>query len=452
MAFGELPHLVARGVDPLPVAVAVGILEVRLHPHPRAAFGGLVDDQLRLPAHHLHRRCAPDQEGMVRQGVQGAPAGFVLGVAPIAAGLEGGDGGVVLLREAVKLLCRMAQPPKRHHPALAPLARLAQALLPRDEGWRFAGVLALQAPHQPPLLPGAGACGLAGLGGQLLQGLERVLPIRQRVARRADALGSHLAMQRAGLLACPLRCSVAELLRAAADDFATLRLHPLVAIGRSEVGQRQNALWVIAVTRLPVVAPNGAYGDAEPVNGRAVVPADVALVAPQPRGRGSLGQHAQVLVLGERFADAQQAVELPGRGELVAAHPSQQGQGKGPMRREQVALAGAHPFRRQCRLDGTACRLVITAQGGHQGVDAGLRRAGGLALQSGLWQVVEQGVGGIETALEDVDERQLGGVLGGIGGQFAASGDRGFGLLQGVDDFAEGAGDGLLAMGRRNLR
>ena len=25
-------------------------------------------------------------------------------------------------------------------------------------------------------------------------------------------------------------------------------------------------------------------------------------------------------------------------------------------------------------------------------------------------------------------------------------------LLQGVDDFAEGAGDGLLAMGRRNLR
>ena len=182
------------------------------------------------------------------------------------------------------------------------------------------------------------------------------------------------------------------------------------------------------------------------------MPADVALVAPQPGCRGGLHQHAQVLVLSERFTDAQQAVEFPRRRQLVAAHPGQQGEGKDALRREQVALAGADPLCRQCRLDGAACRLVVAAQGGHQGVDAGLRRAGGLALQSGLWQVVEQGLGGIKTALEDVDERKLRGVLGGVGGQFAAGGDRGLWLLQGVDDFAEGAGDGLLAVRWRNLR
>ena len=426
------------------------------HAHAHLAVVALVYRELRVAAHHLHRPAVGLVDvRMTGQREQAAGAGVhLLLSAPVAMRGQRRDGLPILRQQKSHLSGLVRQPPERHPPALAPVAVLELALLARLQ--RHALVRHAQIPNQPPLGRGflrAAAGRLAGGGmGNALQRLQRKLPLRHGQGEVGQRRGAEFRVGGAGALGGGRGGALVAVADGeAAEHFAALRRQPgqpgFPGAGVQRAQQRFPPLRVGLEVVQPAAHPAVEQGVQEGRLGRLL---EHAALGFHP---GRVGH--QLHMLGEAlvvvpFGGAQHLLQQLHGHRRVDPHQRQQGQREGMRVYEHQAFARAALLVRQGRLDVPLGAFVVATQQGDERL--GRRQPGThrLALACAGRQSVEHAHGGVETALQGVDERDFHGVNIRRRGVGATQFDHRLRLCGGGDHLVEAAGQrGVDALGRQ---
>ena len=442
---------------PILVIVFAGVW---FHAHLHAAVVLLVDGQLGFAAHHVQRvavavenmRMPGEREQARRAGVE------ILSAAPILARGQRRDGVAVLLEQEGHAGRLGGQALEGDAPAFAPIAVLQLALFADVQ--RHGLVAHLQIPGETSLRLGFGlaAGGLSlGVVGELFQRLQRRLPLRHWRDQTGQRGGAQLPVRRPGFVGGSLgslggglartgRCLGISLVAVphgvAKQDFVAFGHHPLEA-GRSRA-------WAQARHQIPAALRVGVE-IVDPTTQEAVEQGLKLRLRRRPREDAALGFDAHRVGHQFQFVDEARAVH-PFRGaqqllqqfagrRRVRAHQRQQGQRERVATHKHQALSGAGFLVRHGGLDVARGGFVVAPQRGDERLGGGQAGARLLAVATARRQCGEHALGVVEAALQDAQERDVGGVQGGRRTLRLAKRDQRLRLHRGVDRAVEATGE-----------